>query len=213
MGLAEWTPEGRTLLSPIQFILSAAQKRGGLLDHADLSAAILRPGGFVGTRIGRHLGAEADRLDVLGRGPQCDEGFADGAGATFAEAAVVLSSSAFIGETGNNNLAAALLQKAGDLLDFSVLGAADGLAVEVEINRLELIAIDVAAHERSAILAIGQRRSSDVIARAASGLAAALLFRATDKNSEEEDESEKAGQPNDGEKRTEFLIHSGRSAA
>ena len=54
---------------------------------------------------------------------------------------------AFIGEAGDDDLAVALLKKARDLLDLAVLGAADGLAVEVEIDRLKLIAIDVAAEE------------------------------------------------------------------
>jgi hypothetical protein len=51
-------------------------------------------------------------------GAQRNERFADGLGATLAEAAIVLRRSTFVGETGDDDLSVVLLQEAGDLLDF-----------------------------------------------------------------------------------------------
>src|ERR1700719_5109643 len=110
-----------------------------LFYDADLAAAILCPGGFVGGGIGRHFRAEADRLDFLRVGAVGDEGFADRLGATFAQAAIVLRRAAFVGKAGDNDLGGALLEEARDLLNLAILRGADGLAVEVEINRLELL--------------------------------------------------------------------------
>ncbi len=123
--------------------------------------------------VGGHFQAEADRLHVAGIGPHCDQGFTDRFGPPFAEAAIVFGGAAFVGETGDDDLAVALLKKARDLLDFTVLGAVDGLAVEVEVDRLKLIAIDVAAEEGGAAFgALGQWRAGDVIAGRARRLAA-----------------------------------------
>jgi len=47
------------------------------------------------------------------------------------------------------------LQKTGHLLDFAILRGADRLAIEVEIDRLKLVALDVAAKERRAFLSFG----------------------------------------------------------
>ena len=165
-----------------------ARERAGLFDHADLGAPIFGPGLFVGSGISWHFHAEAHRLDFLPVGTAGDERLAHGLSAAFAEAAVVFGGPALVGEAGDDDLAAALLEGARDLLDFAVLGGADGLAVEVEVDRLKLLAIDVAAKKRSAFLALGQRGAGDVITGVARRLAA-LLICAGWKDGEEKDEA------------------------
>ena len=112
-----------------------------LFHDADFGAAILRPGCFVGGGIGRHFRAETDGLDVLRVGAHRDQGFADRLRAAFTEATIVFRRATFISKTGDDDLAVALLEETCDLLDLAVFGGADGLAVEVEIDRLKLVAL------------------------------------------------------------------------
>ena len=184
--------------------MAADRWLGWLFHDTDLGAAIFGPRFFARSRIGRHLRTEADGLDVLRARPKRDQRFAHRSGATFAQAAIVFRGPTFIGETGDNDLAGALLEEARDLLDFAVLRAADGLTIEVEINRLKLVPLDVATEKRRAFLALGQRRAGNVIARAARALAA-LLFRTGGKEDKTGDENEEEAKPNENEKG--FLIH------
>ena len=97
-------------------------------------------------------------------------------GTALTEAAIVFRRSALIGESGDDDLTVVLLEEARDLLDLAVFRGADRLAIEVEIDRLKLIPVDVAAEERSAFLSFGQWRASNIVARVA-GRLTALLFR------------------------------------
>ena len=100
------------------------------------------------TGVSRHFESEADGLDSIPVHAFSDQSFAHGPGPTFAKTAIVFGCAAFIGETGNNDFRRALLHETADLLDFSILRGTDCLAVEIEINRSKLIAIDVAGKKR-----------------------------------------------------------------
>lgn len=140
-------------------------------------------------RICGHFQAETNSLNIAGVRAHRDQGFTDRLGPTLAQAAIVFLCAAFVGEPGDNDLAVALLEKPGDLLDFVILGAVDRLAVEVEVNRLKLIAIDVAAEKGGPFLALGERGAGHVIAGRAGGLA--FLVCAGGEESQTEQEKEK----------------------
>src|SRR5262245_40067518 len=72
----------------------------GLADTAKLRAAVLCVSAFAGTGVGRKLRAEAHGLQLRAVATRGNHGFAHGKGAALAEAAIVLGSAAFIGETG-----------------------------------------------------------------------------------------------------------------
>src|SRR5436190_2217423 len=122
-----------------------------LLHHADFGATVLGPGSFVVTGIGGHLQTEADCLDTLRIRAVRDQCFADRFSAALAEGAIVFGCAAFVCEPGDDYLAGALLKKASQLLNLAILGGADGLAIEVEIDWLKLPAFNIAAEKRGAL--------------------------------------------------------------
>ena len=114
--------------------------------------------------------------------PCANQTFAHRARAAFAQTTIVFGCAAFISETRDDDLARVSIHELRDLLNFSALGSTNALAIEIEIDRLKLIAVDVAAEKRGAFASLRQRRAGDGITGRARAVAATFLAATGEEN-------------------------------
>ena len=124
----------------------------------------------------RHFCAETHRLNSTGVRAGTDEALANRACAPIPKSAIVLGRPAFVGKSGDNDLAGTFLQECGDLLDPARISSANCLAVEIKIDRVKPSALNIAAKERSSFLPFRERRPIYIIACAADGLTVAAFL-------------------------------------
>jgi len=145
------------------------------LNHTNFGAAILRPGGFVVLRISRHFQTEADRLNAIAIHPLRNEILAHCARAPVTQPTIIFRRPAFIRKAGDDYLRRAAFHELGNLLNFPRLRRTHRLTIEIEIDRLKLSALNIAAKKRRALAALRKRCPGNIITGRAGTLTATFV--------------------------------------